>query len=54
MPTNWADEVDGVEAPQMFTDAHGITTHIEFRINEDGKKVKVMNGWREEKAVGRK
>ncbi|KAK3815931.1 MAG: eukaryotic translation initiation factor 3 subunit G-domain-containing protein [Linnemannia elongata] len=41
MPTNWADEVDGVEAPQTFTDANGITTHIEFRINEDGKKVKI-------------
>ncbi|KAF9908301.1 translation initiation factor eIF3 subunit g [Linnemannia zychae] len=41
MPSNWADEVDGVEAPQTFTDANGITTHIEFRINDDGKKVKV-------------
>ncbi|KAF9583441.1 translation initiation factor eIF3 subunit g [Lunasporangiospora selenospora] len=39
--TNWADEVDGEEQPQTFTDANGITTHIEYRINEDGKKVKI-------------
>ncbi|KAF8987808.1 translation initiation factor eIF3 subunit g [Podila verticillata] len=39
--TNWADEVDGDELPQSFTDANGITTTIEYRTNEDGKKVKV-------------
>ncbi|KAG0053324.1 translation initiation factor eIF3 subunit g [Gryganskiella cystojenkinii] len=39
--TNWADEVDGEEAPQTFTDANGITTTIEYRTNDDGKKVKV-------------
>ena len=43
MSSNWADEVDGDELPQTFTDANGITTHIEFRINEDGKKVKVLH-----------
>ncbi|KAI1318623.1 translation initiation factor eIF3 subunit g [Mortierella claussenii] len=41
MSTNWADEVDGDELPQTFTDANGITTHIEYRVNDDGKKVKV-------------
>ncbi|KAF9273087.1 translation initiation factor eIF3 subunit g [Mortierella alpina] len=41
MSSNWADEVDGDELPQTFTDANGVTTHIEFRINEDGKKVKI-------------
>lgn len=39
--TNWADEVDGEDQPQTFTDANGITTTIEYRTNEDGKKVKV-------------
>ncbi|KAF9185710.1 translation initiation factor eIF3 subunit g [Haplosporangium sp. Z 767] len=41
MSSNWADEVDGDELPQTFTDANGITTHIEYRFNEDGKKIKV-------------
>lgn len=41
--TNWADEVDGDELPQSFTDANGITTTIEYRTNEDGKKVKVQH-----------
>ncbi|KAF8916931.1 translation initiation factor eIF3 subunit g [Dissophora ornata] len=41
MSTNWADEVDGIEVPQTFTDSNGIKTHIEYRINEDGSKVKV-------------
>ncbi|KAG0365070.1 translation initiation factor eIF3 subunit g [Gamsiella multidivaricata] len=41
MSTNWADEVDGDESPQAFTDVNGITTHIEFRVDEDGKRVKV-------------
>ncbi|KAF9108868.1 translation initiation factor eIF3 subunit g [Mortierella sp. GBA35] len=41
MPSNWADDDDGDELPQTFTDANGITTHIEFRLNDDGKKVKV-------------
>ncbi|KAG0055859.1 translation initiation factor eIF3 subunit g [Gryganskiella cystojenkinii] len=41
MSSNWADEVDGDEQPQTFTDAKGITTHIEYRINDDGKKVKI-------------
>ncbi|KAG0003507.1 translation initiation factor eIF3 subunit g [Entomortierella chlamydospora] len=41
MSTNWADEVDGDESPQTFTDANGITTHIEYRVNEDGKKIKI-------------
>ena len=41
MSTNWADEVDGDELPQTFTDASGITTHIEYRVNDDGRKVKV-------------
>ncbi|KAG0296996.1 translation initiation factor eIF3 subunit g [Dissophora globulifera] len=41
MSTNWADEVDGVELPQSFTDSNGITTHIEYRVNDDGKKVKI-------------
>ena len=40
--TNWADEVDGEEQPQTFTDANGITTTTEYKINEDGKKVKVQ------------
>ncbi|KAF9928587.1 translation initiation factor eIF3 subunit g [Modicella reniformis] len=39
--TNWADEVDGEDQPQSFTDANGITTIIEYKTNEDGKKVKV-------------
>lgn len=39
--TNWADEVDGEDQPQTFTDANGITTTIEYRTNDDGKKVKV-------------
>ncbi|KAG0317693.1 translation initiation factor eIF3 subunit g [Dissophora globulifera] len=39
--TNWADEVDGEDQPQSFTDANGITTTIEYKTNEDGKKVKV-------------
>ncbi|KAK3829242.1 MAG: eukaryotic translation initiation factor 3 subunit G-domain-containing protein [Benniella sp.] len=41
MSTNWADEVDGDELPQTFTDANGITTHIEYRVNDDGRKVKI-------------
>ncbi|KAF9284355.1 translation initiation factor eIF3 subunit g [Mortierella alpina] len=39
--TNWADEVDGEDQPQTFTDANGITTTIEYKTNDDGKKVKV-------------
>lgn len=39
--SSWADDIDGEEQPQTFTDAKGITTHIEYRINDDGKKVKV-------------
>ncbi|KAF9896259.1 hypothetical protein BX616_007810 [Lobosporangium transversale] len=41
--TNWADEVDGEEMPQTFTDANGITTTIEYKTNEDGKKVKTID-----------
>ncbi|KAF9920168.1 translation initiation factor eIF3 subunit g [Modicella reniformis] len=41
MSTNWADEVDGVELPQTFTDANGITTYIEYRVNDDGTKIKI-------------
>ncbi|KAF9438858.1 translation initiation factor eIF3 subunit g [Entomortierella beljakovae] len=41
--TNWADEVDGEEQPQTFTDANGITTTIEYKTNEDGKKVKDLS-----------
>jgi hypothetical protein len=40
--SSWADDIDGEEQPQTFTDAKGITTHIEYRINDDGKKVKVF------------
>ena len=39
--SSWADDIDGEEQPQTFTDAKGITTHIEYTINDDGKKVKV-------------
>ncbi|GJJ72242.1 translation initiation factor 3 subunit G [Entomortierella parvispora] len=39
--SSWADDIDGEDQPQTFTDAKGITTHIEYRINDDGKKVKI-------------
>ncbi|KAG0251327.1 translation initiation factor eIF3 subunit g [Actinomortierella ambigua] len=40
---SWADEVEyeGEDQVETWTDANGITTTIEYRINEDGKKVKV-------------
>ncbi|KAI9263118.1 eukaryotic translation initiation factor 3 subunit G-domain-containing protein [Phascolomyces articulosus] len=41
---SWADEIEEEEdayAPKVFTDENGIKTIIEFRENEDGKKVKV-------------
>ncbi|KAG0225083.1 translation initiation factor eIF3 subunit g [Actinomortierella wolfii] len=40
---SWADEVEyeGEDQVESWTDANGITTTIEYRINEDGKKVKV-------------
>ncbi|KAG0242393.1 translation initiation factor eIF3 subunit g [Mortierella sp. GBA43] len=41
MSTNWADDVDGEELPQTFTDANGITTHIEYRTNDDGRRVMI-------------
>ncbi|KAL1916794.1 uncharacterized protein VTP21DRAFT_5498 [Calcarisporiella thermophila] len=41
---SWADEV-GEELdqfqPQIFTDENGLKTVIEYRINDDGKKVKI-------------
>ncbi|KAF9112549.1 hypothetical protein BGX27_003184 [Mortierella sp. AM989] len=42
MPTDWAEDIEGDELlPQTFTDSNGITTYIEFRVDEDGKKVKM-------------
>ncbi|KAL0090089.1 eukaryotic translation initiation factor 3 subunit G-domain-containing protein [Phycomyces blakesleeanus] len=41
---SWADEVEEEEdafQPKAFTDENGIKTIIEYRENEDGKKVKV-------------
>ncbi|RUP49004.1 eukaryotic translation initiation factor 3 subunit G-domain-containing protein [Jimgerdemannia flammicorona] len=41
---SWADEVEEEEdsfAPQIFTDENGIKTIIEYRLNDDGKKVKI-------------
>ncbi|KAG2220285.1 hypothetical protein INT45_009900 [Circinella minor] len=41
---SWADEIEEEEdayQPKVFTDENGIKTIIEFRENEDGKKVKV-------------
>ncbi|KAI8147840.1 eukaryotic translation initiation factor 3 subunit G-domain-containing protein [Fennellomyces sp. T-0311] len=41
---SWADEIEEEEdayQPKVFTDENGIKTIVEFRDNEDGKKVKV-------------
>ncbi|BGP34920.1 translation initiation factor eIF3 subunit g [Rhodotorula toruloides] len=40
---SWADDVEGAEFPPRTetTDANGVTTIVEYRLNEEGKKVKV-------------
>ncbi|KAI8324502.1 translation initiation factor 3, subunit G [Martensiomyces pterosporus] len=41
--TSWADEIDDqvLPAPEVISDVDGIKTLVEYRFNEDGKKVKV-------------
>ncbi|GEM10746.1 translation initiation factor eIF-3 subunit 4 [Rhodotorula toruloides] len=40
---SWADDVEGAEFPARTetTDANGVTTIVEYRLNDEGKKVKV-------------
>ncbi|KAJ1956509.1 translation initiation factor eIF3 subunit g [Linderina pennispora] len=41
--TSWADEIDDqvLPAAELISDVDGIKTVVEYRFNEDGKKVKV-------------
>lgn len=41
--TNWADDVESHDFPPRteVTDGNGITTIVEYKLNDEGKKVKV-------------
>ncbi|KAJ2450219.1 translation initiation factor eIF3 subunit g [Coemansia sp. RSA 2336] len=47
--TSWADEVDELELPEreVIANSDGTKTVIEYRINEDGKKVKLTRRLKE-------